>query len=398
MSQSLIWFFAEILNRKHNERNGQRFFAGPPRLANAIAALSFSIGGVAVADEDADGYAHRAQEVTRYIVESYWDADSGLYSDKPAGETPAAVWPAGVMFSALVAATRHDRESFGPLLWAYYRGLDQHWDTKAPIPGYEPYPTQGGGNDKYYDDNAWLVISLIEAYEVTRKQVYLNRAKETMTFVISGHDMERGGGIWWHERHLDGTKNTCVNAPAAVGCLLVSKYSSKADSRKFIEFADDLVEWTKKTLQLPNGLYADRIEVESGKIHDYPLTYNTALMIRAHIGLYRATGEDRHREEAIRLGEAAIEFVQNDTQAYRDEFKWSHLMLEADLALYRFTGDQRYYERARAGADFYYKVWGQDKPDELIEQASIARALWLMADMESPKYRDFWEKSETFRP
>ena len=367
-------------------------------LVNVASTVAISIGCDAFAEESVDSYSQRAQEVTRHIVEVYWDSDSGLYRDEPGGDTPAAVWPAGVMFSALVAATRHDRKSFGPLMFAYFRGLDQHWDTEAPIPGYEPYPTQGGGNDKYYDDNAWLVISLIEAYEVTQKQAFLRRAKETLKFVVSGHDMERGGGIWWHERHLDGTKNTCVTAPAAVGCLYVSKFSSKSDSHKLIEFAEDLVEWTQKTLQLPGGLYADRIEIESGKIHEYPLTYNTALMIRAHIGLYRVTGQEWHRDEAIRLGEAAEAFVQNDTNAYRDAFKWSHLMLEADLALYRFTGDQRYYDRARAGADYYYEIWVQDKPSELIEQASIARALWLMADMESPDFREFWEKSETFRP
>lgn len=385
------------MNRKHNKNECTGFSAASGRFASAIAAISVSVGGVAVAEENADDYASRAQEVTRYIVESYWDADSRLYSDEPAGETPAAVWPAGVMFSALVAATRHDRESFGPLMFAYFKGLDQHWDTKVPIPGYEPYPTQGGGNDKYYDDNAWLVISLVEAYEVTRNQAFLKRAKQALAFVMSGHDMQRGGGIWWHERHADGTKNTCVTAPASVGCLHVSKFSSKSDSRRLITFAEELVKWTQETLQLPSGLYADRIEVESGKIHEYPLTYNTALMIRAHIGLYRVTGEQWHRDEAIRLGEAAEAFVQNDTGAYRDEFKWSHLMLEADLALYRFTGDQRYYERAKAGADFYYKIWIQDRPNELIEQASIARSLWLMADMESQEFRDFWEKNETFR-
>jgi uncharacterized protein YyaL (SSP411 family) len=349
-------------------------------LAVAVAVVA-PAGGSACAAEAGGVYRRRADEVTREIVASYWEPDARLYSERPGGEA-ATVWSGGVMFSALVGAARHDPKTYTPLLEAYYRGLDTYWDRRASIPGYEPTPTQGG-NDKYYDDNAWLVISLVEAYEVTGSNAYLRRAKQALKFVVSGHDDQRGGGIWWHEQHKDGTKNTCVTAPAAVGCLRVAEHSSKRDKTRLIQFAQDLVGWTTATLRRPDGLYADRIEVESGKVHDYPLTYNTALMIRAYLGLFRATGKQETFDEAVRLGEAAQAFVQDDTRAYRDDFKWSHLMLEADLALYRATGDERYFERAKATADYYYEVWRDRRPAELIELASIARALWLMAGVEA---------------
>lgn len=341
---------------------------------------SASAGGSVHADESAGVYRRWAGEVTQRIVAEHWKADSQLYSKLPNGDT-ASVWSGGIMFSALVAAARHEPATYTPLLKAYYQGLNKYWDNRAVIPGYEPYPTQGG-NDKYYDDNAWLVISLVEAYEVTGSTAYLRRARQALKFVVSGYDKQRGGGIWWHEQHKDGTKNTCVTAPAAVGCLSVAEYASKRDKKRLISFSEDLVDWTTTTLGRPDGLYADRIEVGSGKIHDYPLTYNTALMIRAYLGLFRATERREMLDEAVRIGEAAQAFVQDDTQAYRDDFKWSHLMLEADLALYRATGEQRYFQRAKATADHYYEVWTDQRPDELIELASIARALWLMADTE----------------
>ena len=65
---------------------------------------------------------------------------------------------------------------------------------KSKIPGYEPAPTRGNGNDKYYDDNAWLVITFLEAYETTRDPRYLTRADETLKFVLSGWDEKGGGG------------------------------------------------------------------------------------------------------------------------------------------------------------------------------------------------------------
>ena len=56
------------------------------------------------------------------------------------------------------------------------------------------------GHEKYYDDNAWLVISFFEAYELTHNPRYRRRAEDTLDFVPSGWDESvLGGGIWWHE-------------------------------------------------------------------------------------------------------------------------------------------------------------------------------------------------------
>src|SRR5690606_36978618 len=109
--------------------------------------------------------------------------------------------------------------------------------------------TGGNGNDKYYDDNAWMVMMFLEAYEVSGDLRYLRRAKETLDFVLSGWDDEAGGGIWWHELHKDGTKNTCVNAPAAVGCLRMAKFSNAEDAERYTQRAMEIMEWTIDTLQ-----------------------------------------------------------------------------------------------------------------------------------------------------
>ena len=132
-----------------------------------------------------------------------------------------------VMFSNLVAAARSEPATYGPRLKKYFAALDGYWDPKVKIPGYEAAPTHGNGNDKYYDDNAWLVITFLEAYETNRDPRYLTRADETLKFVLSGWDEESGGGIWWHQRHKDGTKNACANGPAAVGCLRLAKFREK---------------------------------------------------------------------------------------------------------------------------------------------------------------------------
>ena len=76
--------------------------------------------------------------------------------------------------------------------------MNGYWDPKVEIPGYEAAPTKGHGHDKYYDDNAWLAIAFLEAYETTGEPRYLTRADKTLQFVLSGWDDQGGaesGGI-----------------------------------------------------------------------------------------------------------------------------------------------------------------------------------------------------------
>lgn len=320
-----------------------------------------------------------AQEVTADIHAKFWMPDRSLYRSKAGTDDPEMVWGCSVLFSMLVAAARQAPRIYQRDLLRFFDGLERYWDTAVKIPGYEPCPTKGGGNDKYYDDNAWMVLTFAEAYKLTGDGRLLRRAYDTLTFVMSGWDDVLGGGIWWHEKHKDLRKNTCSNGPAAVGCLTLANYRPERRAR-MIERAVEIVNWTRKTLQGQDGLYMDSIQVETRDINRAALTYNSAMMLRAELMLHQATGEDTHLKEAQRIGRAADNLCQGDTAVYRDAPRWSHLMVEADLHLHRKTGDARALQRARANADAYYKRWKAGEQFNLLDQASIARALWLVAE------------------
>ncbi len=157
--------------------------------------------------------------------------------------------------------------------------------------------------------------------------------------------------------------------------------------------ARKIVQWTQANLD-DAGLYSDRISVETGQIHRVKLTYNTALMIRAFLGLYRTTNDAEFLASAKRSSDAANWFVDRRTHAYKDPVKWSHLLVEADLEMYRATHDENLLARAAANADFEYRSWKENKPAELIDNASIARTLWLMADMQSNLGQQFWKQMD----
>ncbi|MGB7157821.1 MAG: glycoside hydrolase family 76 protein [Tepidisphaeraceae bacterium] len=330
-----------------------------------------------------------AREVTASIQRNYWDPKTGLYAGSTEDRNPDHMWGNGVMCSTLVAAARYEPRTYRVVLNRFFLAMDRYWDAKAKVPGYEPSPTSGNGRDKYYDDNAWMVLTFLEAYDLTRDARYLNRAEATLAFALSGWDDTLGGGIWWHEQHKAGTKNTCANAPTAVACLRLASYRDRATN---LAWARKIVAWTNENLQDTDGRFFDNVHAQSGKVDPVKLTYNTALMLRANLALHRATGEQRFLDEAVRIGARCDAFLRKDGKAYRDPARFAHLLVEADLELHRATGDPRALQRARGNGEAAYAKWRQDPPKELIGQASIARMLWLLADQETDTGRTFWER------
>ena len=347
--------------------------------------------------EETGLYAQHAREVTEHIEKTFFDSRSGVYLKSATQQKPDYVWLQSVMFSALVAAARSDPALYRPHLEKYFTALDGYWDTKVKIPGYEAAPTRGGGNDKYYDDNAWLVITFLEAFETNRDARYFTRADETLKFVLSGWDEQSGGGIWWHQLHKDGTKNACANAPAAVGCQRLAKFRTGDAATPLIERSRKIVEWTVSALQAEDGLFDDRKVVATGEIKRGKLTYNSALMLRAMLGLYRATDKKEYLEQAQRIAIAAEWFLDKKTGVYRDAVRYAHFMVEADLELYRVTNEEYLLRRAKKNADAYFENWKVKAPDDMISNAAIARVLWLMAETETKEGRAFWNSADKGR-
>lgn len=344
--------------------------------------------------DESNHYSAEAREVMSHFQQTFFDPARGVYVKNATDHTPDYVWRQAAAFSALVGATRHEPQTYGPIMSRFFHSLDAYWDAKAPIPAYEPAPTRGNGHDKYYDDNAWLVITFAEAYQLTGDRAYLARAEETARFVASGWDEQLGGGIWWHQLHKDDSKNACANGPAAVGYLALARLGPREEARQWLEAARKVVEWTDKNLQASDGLFDDRIIVSTGQVKKGKLTYNSALMLRACLGLYRQTGQVEYLNQAERIGKAAEWFADKQTGVYRDPLRYSHFMVEADLDLYRATGNADYLRRARTNADAFYQAWKKQPPTDMMSNADVARILWLLADTETEKGKSFWQQAD----
>lgn len=346
-------------------------------------------------------YREWAEEQSDFIQKNYYDAVTGLYRPAfPVDPKHLAydyMWGSGVQFTAVAAAAHYLPETYRPVLYDFSNGLKRYWDTGADIPALDAYIATTDRSEKYYDDNQWLILGFMEAYDLTGDDFFLKWARRVNRFSLSGWDGKLGGGIYWKVDHQ--SKNTCSNAPAAAAAMRLFM-TGGAEDKAMQDWAMRIRGWVNATLRDPSdSLYWDHVRMD-GAVDRRKYTYNTALMIRADVLLYESTRDDLYLAAARRAADAAIRhWADPETGAIRDTPKFAHLLCEAFLRLYDVTSDGKYLDAARAYADHarrdahdpqggYYDDWSNTDhaPGErktLIENASAARLFWLLVPYEA---------------
>lgn len=78
---------------------------------------------------------------------------------------------------------------------------ERYWNRA--IGGYAPYPDDRGSNvEVWFDDNGWLGLAFVNAYQATHSPRYLYDAQRAFRFIAThGWDAAKGGGMWWTTRH-----------------------------------------------------------------------------------------------------------------------------------------------------------------------------------------------------
>ncbi|MDB5328205.1 MAG: putative glycosyl hydrolase [Phycisphaerales bacterium] len=263
---------------------------------------------------------------------------------------PAFAWGAGVQLSALNAAANIDPAANRAAMLRYVRAIDTHWFVYNGIGGFcaADHPNQP---DRYYDDNAWLVLDFLEGYELTGDKTLLKRARDTMKFILSGEDDKLGGGIYWHEQRKE-SKHTCINAPAAVCALRLYQITGE---KSYLAIGQRLYDWTKAKLQDPaDGLYADNVKL-NGKVDNTKFSYNSALMIRAACLLFDVTSDKAYLTEATRVATASEAKWCKPSGAMGGPGYFAHLLAEAFLEVGHRDHDPRWAQLVSKTCDFLWQ-------------------------------------------
>ncbi|TMW57855.1 hypothetical protein Poli38472_013329 [Pythium oligandrum] len=131
--------------------------------------------------------------------------------------------------------------------------------------------------NEFNDDIIWGVIMAIRAFEIFNDGGMKQMAVDNFEIVWKrGFDNAVGGGLWWKTDKK--SKNTCVNAPAAIAAVLLHRATGDA---KYKDRAHQLMQWTKEKL-LDNGSGEVKGALDaSGKITEGGRTYTQGTYIGA---------------------------------------------------------------------------------------------------------------------
>ncbi|MCZ6795368.1 MAG: AGE family epimerase/isomerase [Planctomycetota bacterium] len=306
------------------------------------------------------------------------------------------VWPASFQLRALAAAARVSPRSYRKRLILFADSLERYWTVKRGVGGYAVLP---GASERYYDDNAWMLLGLLDTVDATRQKKYLQRAIRTLEFLVSGEKRTEGGGIRQHE-DKEGGPFTCSTAPAAVGAMRIYRITKK---RKYLELAERWYAWLTSPevgVRDPgDGLYHQwakkvdgRWEVERGK-----RAYQSALPLELNLLLHAATKDEKYLQEARFIADSAVKRWVRESGAIDETGQWGGSDLcAALLELHEVDGDRRWlrvvhraleflHEKGRDPEGRYGEEWREVRTEKpvgkvhLLYMAPVAQAYWRAA-------------------
>jgi Glycosyl hydrolase family 76 len=261
---------------------------------------------------------HAARAVRAYAaMRRHFLRRDGLYRRDGRPRLPgtaAHLWPTARAFVAAVdllglrpdLLLGFDAES---AVAAHLRALEAYWDDSGGEPAYasDVIGSRLGG-DRYYDDNAWVGLGLVQLERLRPGRGHAERARSLFRFAAGGWDARpeapSPGGVFWVEQNPPargaGTRNhdrnVVSNAPnAQLGLHLaeLAAATGRAGGAEFRARAQDMYAWVNVTLDAgrdpdapATGLFFDKLRGD-GTIDETLWTYNQGSMIGANVLLAR---------------------------------------------------------------------------------------------------------------
>jgi hypothetical protein len=207
---------------------------------------------------------------------------------------PAPLWPLSQVLVAAIDMARLTGDYEDTL--ALIRGLEAFRAGE----GYAPRP---GTRRRFYDDNAWIGLALIQLHRQTDDAVHLAHARRVFKFVATGQ--VKSGGVRWRERSA--SLHTCSTAPAAQLALHIHRLTGDPDA---LALARRAVDWLDRAMRLPSGLMADH--VRRGDVDRSVRSYNQGSSAGAFALLSQAGSSDARLNDGMRIARASLAFFTHD--------------------------------------------------------------------------------------
>ena len=230
-------------------------------------------------------YHARADQALQSFLLKFWNGGQQYLRDKyPNDGSLTGYWTYANGWDALLdGVERTSGAQYAGLIESFYLGQN----------------SRGWTND-YYDDECWMTLALVRAYDLTTNVVYLNQAQALYADVQGGWDTtccgSPVGGVWWNKAHTQ--KATAANAGAA---LAGTRLYQRTTNAAYLTFAQQVYWfWWSNMVNQSTFQVCDHIDPDGTKVW-WKFTYNEGLMIGASVALYEATGHSAYLTNANRI-------------------------------------------------------------------------------------------------
>lgn len=219
----------------------------------------------------------------------------------------------------------------------YYRGCrsDNHVGENGAGRNFNVYAVPRGktkfeadvvgerGELSVFDDQIWVAIEMVNAYNLYGEEKYLYIARELTEYIYEVGNDPYLGGIYWGQAYT--TRHSCSNAPFIK--LAVLMYQATHEE-KFLDWAKNIYNFCYTTLRDKNdNLYFDLVgtvyddpskdiwhggvSVANGSYDEKKYSYNSGAMISGGAYLYAVTGEKHYLDEAKLTAESCANYFGN---------------------------------------------------------------------------------------
>jgi hypothetical protein len=318
----------------------------------------------------------RTQAVDTYnaLQRNFYVATEHLYKGSPANScaTYSCLWP----FTNATAGTTFLAGTPGESLFvggvtARVVGLAHYADAAEVTPSGAPQPPAyesavapplGPGGATYYDDNAWVGLNLLHAYQETSRTKYLALAQDEFNFAVTGWDASSTdgcpGGIFWEDVAGSQRNATANGANAELGAELALLTNNSSD----LTWAERIYQWAVTCLGTSGGLYDDHLE-PNGTVDGTTWSYNQGVMIGAGVLLHQATGVATYLTQAEQTANAAVTHFGTGSALVSQGTAFNAIYFRDLYVLDQVAPDSAYGAEAQS---FATTMWSQRQPTGLF--------------------------------
>ncbi len=207
-----------------------------------------------------------APDPTSFEYLEEYEVGNGLFMNETTGDY-AQVWAHSQALSALhiVSLTPGHEAEYGAKFRSSLGATDSYWDDGAGTnqPGYNASinSTNFGKPERYVDDNLWMGLIHIQAYNADGDPNQLKRAEQIFDLAYQEWDKQQGG-IFWQVQWLDAKNHSRAmvsNAPAVqLGAALYQHTGNPA----YLPKIEEIFSWMLERKDQAVGVFHDNMRAD----------------------------------------------------------------------------------------------------------------------------------------